>query len=80
MLITCTCEIPILSQIVTKRLLMSCKGTKLHKIRRLDFSRVVVFVEKLQKFVTAVSQCMVAIQFKCTYNRYRKLTVWHNDQ
>ena len=20
---------------------------------------------------------MVAIQFKCTYNRYRKLTVWH---
>ena len=21
---------------------------------------------------------MVAIQFKCTYNRYRKLTVWHN--
>ena len=21
---------------------------------------------------------MVAIQFKCTYNRYRKLTVWHS--
>ena len=22
---------------------------------------------------------MVAIQFKCTYNQYRKLTVWHTD-
>jgi hypothetical protein len=37
--------------------LRSCDGTKLHKIRRLEFSGVVVFVEKLQKFVTAVSQC-----------------------
>ncbi len=27
-------------------------------VRRLDFSGVVVFVEKLQKFVTAVSQCL----------------------
>jgi len=29
----------------------------MHKIRRLEFSGVVVFVKKLQKFVTAVSQC-----------------------
>jgi hypothetical protein len=39
------------------KLLRSCDGTKLHKIRRLEFSGVVVFVKKLQKFVTAVSQC-----------------------
>ena len=58
---TCTYEIPILSQIVTKRLLRSCDGTNLHKIRRLEFSGVVVFVKKLQKFVTAVFQ-YVSIQ------------------
>ena len=33
----------------------------MYKIRRLEFSGVVVFVKKLQKFVTAVSQCIAGL-------------------
>jgi hypothetical protein len=32
----------------------------------------------LSKRLKCVRPYMVAIQFKCTYNFYRKLTVWHS--
>ena len=39
------------------------------------------FNQQVTVFITKRLQCVrpyiVAIQFKCTYNQYRKLTVWH---